>query len=440
MVWDEIERKLKQSTGLDPNTLGSHAIAKAVRDRMEVCEVDNVATYLNVWLCSPQELQALIEETVVPETWFFREPESFEFLRRYILFDWLPDHPQDILHLLSVPCSTGEEPYSLAMMLLDAGLPPNRFVIDAVDISKKALMKAQQGLYREHSFRSKYLGFRYRYFQETPHGYQLSSAVQETVNFIQGNLLEPLFLYEKPLYDIIFFRNLLIYLEPAARDRAMQVLNRLLSPTGLLFVGSAEAGPLIEKRFISLRHSMTFAYRKRQKSDGTARFCVSPNDPEPSPIRVLPRNRRPSRSGFKIESKPFDSVEPTPEESTKQPPTSWAIAPSAPAPPKPVPESLLIQARHLADRGQLKEAAQLCETYLSQHRTDANAYVLLGEILQSAGQSERAEQCWEKAVYLEPHHYEALMHLLLLKESQGDLTRASTLRQRLQRLLKSQRE
>ncbi|MGL5193652.1 MAG: CheR family methyltransferase [Chroococcales cyanobacterium] len=439
MVWDEIERKLRKTSGLDPKTLGSQAIVKAVRERMEVCGVENVATYLDVWLCSPQELQALIEETVVPETWFFREPESFEFLRRYVLFEWLPHHREGILRLLSVPCSTGEEPYSLAMMLLDAGLPPKRFVIDAVDISKKAQAKAKQGLYREHSFRGKILGFRHRYFEKTPQGYQLSPAVKETVNFIPGNLLEPLFLYGKPLYDIIFFRNLLIYLEPAARDRALQVLNRLLSPTGVLFVGSAEAGPMIEKRFISLRHSMTFAYRKRQKSDGTARFGVPPDQPEHTTKRLLPGS--PPRSGspeFPPQSQPAYSPEPAPEARREHPPSFEAIAPNSPSSPPQIPESPLIQARHLADLGQLYEAAQLCETYLSQHRTDANAYVLLGEIRQGAGQYERAEQCWEKAVYLEPSHYEALIHLLLLKESQGDLTHACALRQRIQRLLKSQ--
>ncbi|MCT7969651.1 chemotaxis protein CheR [Laspinema sp. D1] len=438
MVWDEIERKLSKTSGLDPKTLGSQAIVKAVRDRMQVCGVENVTTYLDVWLCSPQELQALIEETVVPETWFFREPESFEFLRRYVLFEWLPHHQEGILRLLSVPCSTGEEPYSLAMMLLDAGLPPNRFVIDAVDISQKAQAKAKQGLYREHSFRSKNLGFRHRYFEETSQGYQLSPAVKETVNFIHGNLLEPLFLYGKPLYDIIFFRNLLIYLEPVARDRALQVLNRLLSPAGVLFVGSAEAGPMIEQRFISLRHSMTFAYRKRQKRDGSARFCVPPDEPEYSSFQVPPPNPPRSDSpGFPPQSPPPSWAEPPPEARREHPPSSQSAS-NTPSSPQPIPESLLMQARHLADLGQLYEAAQLCETYLSQHRTDANAYVLLGEIRQGAGQSERAEQCWEKAVYLEPYHYEALTHLLLLKESQGDLTHASTLRQRIQRLLNSQ--
>ncbi|HEY9836386.1 MAG TPA: CheR family methyltransferase, partial [Vampirovibrionales bacterium] len=346
---------------------------------------------------------------------------------------------EGVLRLLSVPCSTGEEPYSLAMMLLDAGLSPNSFVIDAVDISQKAQVKAQQGLYREHSFRGHHLGFRHRYFQETPNGYQLSPAVKESVNFIHGNLLEPFFLYKKPPYDIIFFRHLLIYLESAARDRAMQVLNRLLSPTGLLFVGSAEAGPLLEKRFISIRHSMTFAYRKRQKSDGLDRFCIPQNDPDYPTLKPFRRSPPPALSRLEPEPQPI-SRESTPEARTDYPQTSWAIAATVPPALKRVPESPLIHARHLADLGRLNEAAQLCETYLSHHRTDANAYVLLGEILQGMGHSERAEHCWEKALYLEPRHYEALMHLLLLKESYGDLTHAAALRQRIQRLLKSQGE
>ncbi len=440
MVWEEIEEKLRNTIGLDPKTLGSNAIAKAVRERMQICGVENVANYLNVWLCSPQELQALIEEIIVSETWFFREPESFEFLRRYVLFEWLPNHPQGILRLLSIPCSTGEEPYSLSMMLLDAGLAPNTFVIDAVDVSKEAKTKAEEGLYRQHSFRSKNISFRHRYFHETPKGYQLYSSVKKTVNFFQGNLLEPFFLYGKPPYDIIFFRNLLIYLDSAARDRALQVLDRLLSPSGLIFVGSAEAGALIEKRFISLRHSMTFAYRKREKSDGKARFEVPPSDPTHSRSGVsqctVPRQkpRLPTLPG------PVHSSEPAPEAVREYFQPFTGISPIAPPPPSQPSESTLDQARQLADLGQLNEAAHLCETYLSQHRTHANAYVLLGEILQSAGQEEQAEKCFQKAVYLEPQHYDALMHLVLLKEYQGDFTNASALRQRIQRLLKSQGE
>ena len=95
-------------------------------------------------------------------------------------------------------------------------------------------------------------------------------------------------------------------------------------------------------------------------------------------------------------------------------------------------------AKQLADRGQLIEAAKLGESYLSANRTDAEAYILLGEIYQGLDQLEQAEQFFSKAIYLNPHAINALIGLALLKEQRGDFLGAEILRQRVQRLLKIQ--
>ena len=93
-------------------------------------------------------------------------------------------------------------------------------------------------------------------------------------------------------------------------------------------------------------------------------------------------------------------------------------------------------ARRLADRGQLQEAAKLCETYLSQNRTNPDAYVLLGQVYQATGDRQQAEQSFQKATYLKPNHYEGLIHLALLKEERGDVVGAAMIRQRIQRIEK----
>ncbi len=99
---------------------------------------------------SRAELQALIEAVVVPETWFFRDREAFAALARLAREEWLPSAPQTgCCRLLSLPCSTGEEPYSMAMALLDAGVPADRFRIDAVDISAAALAQAERARVRK---------------------------------------------------------------------------------------------------------------------------------------------------------------------------------------------------------------------------------------------------------------------------------------------------
>jgi chemotaxis protein methyltransferase WspC len=96
----------------------------------------------------------------------------------------------------------------------------------------------------------------------------------------------------------------------------------------------------------------------------------------------------------------------------------------------------LANAQELADRGYLNQARDICQSYITQNSTDANAYVLLGQIHQAQGIEKLAIQNFEKALYLAPDHYEALLHLALIKENQGDVMAASVLRQRIQELPK----
>jgi chemotaxis protein methyltransferase WspC len=451
----DIEALLRQKIGLEANSIGSSAIDRAVRQRMAECGLPDMPAYLMRLQTSPQELDELIETVIVPETWFFRDREPFNLLSRYVMAEWLPANPGGVLRVLSVPCSTGEEPYSIALALLEAGLASKNFCIDATDISKKSLLKAQRAVYDRNSFRGEsveaaegaaqdksysgrrlsLLALREKYFVRTAEGYELCEWVRRAVNFSYGNLLDPYFGVDRRHYDAIFCRNLLIYLHSAARKRAIQVLERLLTPKGLLFVGHSETGQLFGTRFVSVRHPLAFAYRKAEvgaeghskKAAGEKEKLLSSTTPDypwnpPAPASpVLPI--RSQNSTLKTQ---LSSPAPSPQPSVPSPPPS-------PAPPV---SSLLETARSLANLGQLDRAAALCETYLSQNRVSAEAYLLLGEVRCSAGNPEQAEQYFYKVIYLEPNHEEALTHLALLKERRGDFAGAAILRQRIQRLQK----
>lgn len=421
-----IEALIKSKIGLDANSIGADAIASVISQRMVDCGIADIANYLGKLQASSEEWEALIDSVIVPETWFFREPESFSFLKHYVLSEWLPRNPQGVLRVLSLPCSTGEEPYSIAIALLEAGLNPTNIHIDAVDISKKCLLKAQRAIYHQYSFRGNTQLFQQRYFQPSEAGYHLCEQVRSMVNFLHGNLLDSNLLLGTAPYDIVFCRNLLIYFDRATKIHTIKVLEKLLFPGGLLFVGHAETGLLLNSCFVSVRQPLAFAYHKAvafgvgiKESDTWGGFCgkTTVNNRPLSDRKPYLTNISPPRH-----SKPH-----MPGETTK---INTKISTQN------IPDNLLETAKILADRGCLDEAIQLCNSYLGQNRASIEAYVLLGQVQQAMAQNEQAAQSFEKAIYLQPTHEEALTHLALLREHQGNIGSANLLWQRIHRLKK----
>lgn len=167
MAFADFANLLKASMGLDAASIGGSAIERAVLERASACGVAGPDAYWQRVCASPVELQELIEAVVVPETWFFRDREAFSTLVRLARDASWATHTGGVRRILSLPSSTGEEPYSIAMALFDAGVPADRFSIDAVDISAQAIALARTGVYGRNSFRGRELGFRSRYFDAT---------------------------------------------------------------------------------------------------------------------------------------------------------------------------------------------------------------------------------------------------------------------------------
>ncbi len=120
---------------------------------------------------------------VIPESWFFRDEQPFAYLADRAAAGWLLDPARPPLRALSLPCAGGEEPYSIAMALLDRGLPAARFEVVAVDVSAPLLVSSRRAIYSENSFRSRDLTFRDRHFRATPAGFALADAVKAKVKF-----------------------------------------------------------------------------------------------------------------------------------------------------------------------------------------------------------------------------------------------------------------
>jgi len=385
-----IEQLLTERTGLDCSVIGPAMIERVVRRRMKLAGVDNVEEYRALVLRSAREYSSLLEEVVVKETWFFRDAAAFTNVARVAVEEWLPRHSTGKLRVLSLPCSSGEEPFSIVMALLDKGMPPDRFQIDAIDISSRALARAQSCVYGKNAFRGRELGFKYRYFRPVGEKFELKSEVRRLVYFFEANLLNEGFEPPHLNYDFIFFRNLLIYLDRPAQAIALQKIEKLLSPTGLLFVGPAEQPLALEWGLVSAQMPLAFGCRRRsaRRWDGL------------TPGLLESASGARNRSLFNLGS------------GLKQD---------------------LAEANRLADAGRLGEAAAICETHLSQGQASAQVYYLLG-LLRDARGDDRAFECYRKALYLDPHHYETLVHLAILAVKNGDTAAARNFHRRAARV------
>ena len=426
----DFEGLLKEAMGLDAASLGPTAISRAVQQRMAECKLADVHAYWLRLRNSPSELQELIEAVVVPETWFFRDPEAFVAVASMARSE-LQQHPaRGELRLLSLPCSSGEEPYSMAIALLDAGNAATRFRIDAIDISARVLELGRRARYGSNSFRGQDLAFRARHFQPVDGKWDLSEPVRQRVVFQHGNLFAADFLPGQAIYDFIFCRNVLIYFDQPAQTRALQVLLRLLRPGGCLFVAPSETALLPRDRLTSAQLPMAFAFHHTPE--------IAPPVARAAPAKVAPA-RTAKVIGKATTARAPRKREPAGNEvAATRAAGAPAVAATAPAGAPAIapggPDATFAQMQTLANQGRVVEAARACERSLRDDGPSARVYCLLGLLRDAAGDRAGAAALYRKALYLEPQHLDALTHLLLLLDRQGNRAAAGILRERLQRL------
>jgi chemotaxis protein methyltransferase WspC len=320
----------------------------------------------------------------------------------------LNDSPKGrILRALCVPCSTGEEPYSLAIALERDGMPAARYHIDGVDMAREHLLRAVAGRYSAFSFRETGADPRPNFFQELDGGkWELRREYRDRIRFRAGNLVDPGFLAAESPYDLILCRNLFIYLTAEGHTRALANLDRLLAADGLLCLTPAEADRLPAGRFIP-DGPLSLAIFKRGKPSG--QFAAPAARSRNAAVAAVRKHvgGRPALPAKQIHETPETKVK------TYDP---------------------LVEGRVLADAGNLDSAQKICETALE--TPSADLFSLLGVIHLAAGRPNDAAEAFRKALYLEPDHGEALTHMMMLCEQRGDRDQAAGLRRRLDRIAK----
>lgn len=192
----------------------------------------------------------LADEITVNKTSFFRENSHFDYIRNNIN-SIISKNPKIIksgeIRVWSSACSTGEEPYTVGMVLKECLPQGINIRILATDISKKVLLTAQRGVYPFSAKNDVEHYYLKKYFIESSRGYEVSETVKSMVTFRQFNLMHS-FPFKRP-FDLIFCRNTMIYFDSAVRQTLLDKFYRALPPGGLLFIGHSESISCLKHNF-----------------------------------------------------------------------------------------------------------------------------------------------------------------------------------------------
>ncbi len=233
---------LGNASGVDFACYKATTIKRRIFRRMVLHKSESLKQYLKYLQANPPELEALYEDILIHVTGFFREPESFEVLRDEYLAKVLAGKPRGEAIRVWVPgCSTGEEAYSLAIVLLEhlgdrANATPIQ--IFGTDISEVSIERARAGFYADGSLAEVSADRLRRFFVKTNGGYQITKAVREMCVFARQDVAK-----DPPFsrMDLISCRNVLIYMGPVLQKKAMSVFHYSLKPGGFLLLGKSES-------------------------------------------------------------------------------------------------------------------------------------------------------------------------------------------------------
>ncbi|MDX2098852.1 MAG: CheR family methyltransferase [Leptolyngbyaceae cyanobacterium bins.59] len=400
------------------------------------------------------EWQRLIALLTTGESYFFRDQGQFRLLREQLLPDLIRQRSQETrlaalrpqLKIWSAGCSTGEEVYSLAILVSE--LIPDRtnwnISILGTDINAEAIEKAQKGIFGPWSFRTFNPSTQPQYFHPQRENWQVDEELRQMVTFRTGNLVQdplPNLALGLSNIDLIVCRNVFIYFDTATIALILEKFSQTLRVSGCLITGHAELHNQKPELLVSKLYAESVVYQRRDSR-------TQPSLPTPEQPALFPS--LPS----------FLSTPPLPTSSLSSLPKTPAIPAAAPPPPASNPlepveklfaqkdygqviaigQSLLTQtpaslalflllARSHANLGNHEQAKTYCQQGIALNSLSAEPYYLLAQIAQEEGHFEEAKRFLKQVIYLTPNRIMAYVDLGLLYEQEGDRNRAKKMQQ-----------
>ncbi len=326
---------------------------------------------------SQREWQHLADLITTGESYFFRDQGQMNILRQHLLPDLIGRHQGDrTLRILSAGCSTGEELYSIAILLKELIPNTDQWQLNLVgyDLSPRAIAHAQAGVYSRWSFRGMDPILQRRYFRETGQGWAIDASFRQWVRFRCVNLLCPAEYDLLPTsVDLIICRNVFIYFNSSAIRQILGTFVSLLRPHGYLLTGHTE----LQGQEISPLGILSYPE--------SVVYQLSGDKPNSTLPPLVPRQK------------------------------------TCAAPPQVQAQGVLARARALADQGRYSEAIALSQQLLQQDATDVEVLLLLARISQEQGNKAAAKDYLRRVIFLSPNTIAAYVELIELHLSEQEI-------------------
>src|SRR5882757_1086347 len=421
-LWRRVSEFIAQHTGLDfPGERRSdlqRGLAAAATE-FGLADAASCADWLLSTSLTRSQLHVVASHLTIGETYFFREKRAFDALAEHVLPELIRGRRgrEQRLCLWSAACSTGEEAYSLAILVRQ--LLPDwqdwNVKILGTDINERFLLRAAAGIYGEWSFRESAAGFKERHFTATSNGrFAIAPEIRNCVSFAHLNLAEDSLLSptaEAHGMDIIFCRNVLIYFTASHARKLAENLHRALVVGGWLAVSPSECSQTLFSSFAAVNFPGTILYRKCNAEERGPPLWLPPSDAvaqrpaaafdASQPLTSYAPDRHPQTGGTPLAPFAEGAAQTSP------------IASQA----EQAPGTFSQRTRALANQRQHAAALTASEQWIASDKIDSAAHYVHAMILQEMGEGQAARDSLHRTVYLQPDF--ALAHFAL-----GNLARA----------------
>ena len=442
-------------------------LAEVACRRMELVGSARFESYLERLISSPNgsdEFRALAEQLTVNETFFFRNADNFRAFAEIVLPERIRANAREKrLRILSAGCASGEEPYSLAVLVREglSDLENWDVKIIGIDVNPAMLAKATQARYSAWSLRATSEDAKRRYFRADGRDFVLAPAIQKMVTFEERNLVDedPLF-WQSLACDVVFCRNVLMYFTP---DKARDVVRRIgeaLLPNGFFFLGHAETLRGLTQEFHLCHTHDTFYYRRRDASEAvvaTATWVGPSREPAEDSLPAVVESTASwvdviQRASERIATLADGRSRSPGQDAPRTTPAGQAAATAAPRtwdlglvleavrqerfadaleligllPPDSHedPDALLLRAVLLTNNGRLDESEEVCSRLLAVDELNAGAHYLMALCREHASDSTGAIEHGQTAIYLDAGFAMPHLHLGIMAKRSGDAATA----------------